>query len=52
MDFVLGQSIAYMKIFSLAAVIMVIIWGAAKVSLAIHKRKSEKIGASESDSAE
>ena len=52
MDFALGLSLAYMKILSLAAVIMVIIWGVAKVSLALHQRKSEKIGTSESDGAE
>ena len=52
MDFALGLSLAYMKILSLAAVIMVIIWAAAKVSLALHQRKSEKIGTSESDGAE
>jgi hypothetical protein len=52
MDFALGLSLAYIKILSLAAVIMVIVWGAAKVSVAIHQRKNEKIGVSESDGAE
>ncbi len=52
MDFALGLSLAYMKILSLAAVIMVIVWGAAKVSVAIHQKKSDKIGASEGDGAE
>ncbi len=49
MDFVLGLSLAYMKILSLAAAIMVAVWGAAKVSLAIHQRKTEKTAASEGD---
>lgn len=52
MDFVLGLSLAYMKILSLAAGIMFIVWGAAKVSLAIHQRKSEKIRATGNDDAE
>jgi len=42
MDFALGLSLAYMKILSLAAVIMVIVWLAAKVSLALHQQKIEK----------
>ena len=51
MDFVLGLSLAYMKIFSLAAVIMAAVWGAAKISLALHQRKIEKTAASEGDGA-
>ncbi len=52
MDFVLGLSLAYMKILSLAAVIMVAVWGAAKVSLALHQRKTKKTTAPEGDGAE
>ncbi len=52
MEFTLGLSLAYMKILSLAAVIMVIIWGAAKVWLAIYQRKSDKSEISESGGAE
>ncbi|MDA1090122.1 MAG: hypothetical protein O3A85_07410 [Proteobacteria bacterium] len=52
MEFALGLSLAYMKILSLAAVIMGIVWGAAKLSLAICQRKSDKSEIPESNGAE
>lgn len=52
MDFALGLSLAYMKILSLAAVIMVLVWAASKASLAIYQKKSENAANSEGDSPE
>ena len=40
MSIVAGLSIAYMKILSLAAVIVAVVWVAAKVSLALHQKKA------------
>lgn len=38
-----GLSIAYMKILSLAAVIMALVWAAAKVWLVIYQKKATRI---------
>ncbi|MBC8338307.1 MAG: hypothetical protein ISR51_05940 [Rhodospirillales bacterium] len=47
MDFAIGLSIAYMKILSLAAVIMALVWAAAKVSLALHQKMAARKGLDE-----
>ena len=38
MDFLVGQSIAWLKIASLALVIVAVVWGLAKIFVAFHNR--------------
>ena len=38
MDFLAGQAIAWLKIASLALVIVAVVWGLAKISVAFHNR--------------
>ena len=47
MDFAAGLSIAYLKILSLAAVIMAFVWGAAKAWLVVYEKRAHQEGSGE-----
>ncbi len=42
MDFLVGQAVAYLKISSLALVIMVGVWVLAKVFVTLHDRNNSR----------
>jgi len=49
MSMTAGLALAYMKIVSLALGIMVLVWIAAKISLALQKKKNDPIAADDAE---
>ena len=44
-----GVALAFMKIIPIALAIMGIVWGAAKISVALHQKKHRRTGADDAE---